>query len=85
MKSAVIMTQEFNRIITATKGFLKRPHPSKGPSVYEYIRLEFRAASRVVTAIAVDGCRMSVESAVCEEVTTDFAVYVKGEHTPPQR
>ena len=43
MKSAVIMTQEFNRIITATKDFLRRPLSNGEVSIYEYIRLEFIA------------------------------------------
>ena len=86
MKSAVIMTQEFNRIITATKDFLRRPLSNGEVSSYEYIRLEFIASSRTVTAIAVDGYRMSVEKAACEEVTTDFTVYVKGNiHLPKDK
>lgn len=71
---ATIYTNDFNRIVQATKQFCSI-RGTREPS--RYIRLEFRAADSIVTAIAVDGFRMSVEHAVISDCDDDFDVYVK--------
>ena len=70
---AKIYTNDFNRIIAATKDFVGQ---SVNKKLHTYIRLEFRADEQRVTAIAVDGYKMSVEHAVCE-CDEDFNAYVR--------
>lgn len=60
---AKINSTDFNRIIAATKGFVGK---DDFRPLYKFIRLEFCAADSVVTAVAVDGYRISVEHSVCE-------------------
>lgn len=71
---AKIDTDNFNRVIAATKNFVdtsgRRP-------AHALIRLEFFAEDHCMTAIAVDGFRMSVETSVCE-CDEDFTAYVHG-------
>lgn len=71
---ATIRSDDFNRLIGATKSFLSvnsvRP-------LTRYIRLEFNAETSQVTAIAVDGYRMSVEHSVCA-CDEDFVTYIHG-------
>lgn len=69
---AKINSNDFNRLIAATKSFVTKQDYKK---LYQYIRLEFSAADSIVTAVAVDGYRLSVEHAVCE-CDEDFAAYV---------
>lgn len=73
MKTARIYTNDFNRIIAATKDFVSQ----FGRKYHQFIKLEFRAETSRVTAIAVDGYRMSVETAVISDCEEDFDVYVK--------
>ena len=70
---AKIYTNDFNRIIAATKDFVGQ---SVNKKLHTYIRLEFRSDEQRVTAIAVDGYKMSVEHAVCE-CDEDFNAYVR--------
>lgn len=71
--NAKIYTNDFNRMIAATKNFVGTGDAKKA---HQYIRLEFNAADSRVTAIAVDGYRMSVEHAVCE-CDEDFNAYIR--------
>lgn len=71
---ATIYTNDFNRIIAATKDFVSQSHEAR--KTLRYIRLEFNAADSIVTAIATDGYRMSVEHAIISECDEDFVVYV---------
>lgn len=75
MKTARVFSNDFNRIISATKDFVS--HSSNKPSL-QYIKLEFDAEQQKVTAIAIDGYRMSVENAVISHCDESFSVYVKG-------
>lgn len=70
---AKIYTNDFNRIIAATKDFVSKNSNKK---THTYIRLEFRHEEQRVTAIAVDGYRMSVENSVCE-CDEDFNAYIR--------
>ena len=72
--SAKIYTNDFNRIISATKAFVAKNGTQKA---YQYIKLEFNAENQRVTAIAVDGYRMSVEHSVVSDCENDFIVYIK--------
>lgn len=75
MPQARIYTNDFNRLIAATKDFI-----SKGRARYiahEYIRLDFSAGDSKVTAVAVDGFRLSVENSVISDCDGDFTVYLK--------
>ena len=74
MKKARIYTNDFNRIIAATKDFVSQFGSRR---CHQFIKLEFRAETSRVTAIAVDGYRMSVETAVISDCEEDFDVYVK--------
>ena len=70
---AKIYTNDFNRIIAATKDFTGSKTPGR---ILDFIRLEFCAGEQKVTAIAVDGFRMSVEHTVCE-CDEDFNAYIR--------
>lgn len=72
---ARIYTNDFNRIIAATKSFTAE---SASRPVHQYIRLEFNAEESIVTAVAVDGFRLSVEHAVISDCDESFVAYVKG-------
>lgn len=69
---AKINSTDFNRLIAATKDFAADDSIRK---LHKYIRLEFSATNSTVTAIAVDGHRMSVEHSVCE-CDEDFSAYI---------
>ncbi len=81
MKKAIMTTDVFNRLIDATKGFVQKTGSRK---TYQYIRLEFHSADDEVSAIAVDGFKMSVEHAVCKS-EEDFTVYVKSNIKLPRK
>lgn len=70
---ATIYSDDFNRIISATKRFVSRA--GSNTKIHQYIRLEFDHINKKVTAIAVDGFRMSVEHAALCECDEDFVVY----------
>ena len=70
---AKIYTNDFNRIVAATKDFTAAKISRR---THDFIRLEFRAEDQKVTAIAVDGYRMSVEHTVCE-CDEDFNAYIR--------
>lgn len=72
---ARIYTNDFNRIIAATKSFTAE---NTSRPVHQYIRLEFNAEESIVTAVAVDGFRLSVEHAVILDCDESFIAYVKG-------
>lgn len=75
MKSAKIHGSDFNRIIKASKDFV-----AKGFSkvkAHSYIKLDFSAQNQEVTAIAVDGFKLSVEHSIISECEEDFTVFVK--------
>ena len=69
---AEINSNDFNRAIAATKAFVAADSARK---FRNYIRLEFSAVDSCMTAMAVDGYRMSVEHAVCE-CDEDFVTYI---------
>lgn len=69
---AKIFSNDFNRIVAATKAFASK---NTMRALHQYIRLEFYAADSSVTAIAVDGYRMAVEHSVCE-CDEDFVAYI---------
>lgn len=83
MKTAKIFTNDFNRIIAATKGFVGTSRNAR--KMNQYIRLEFSAEFQTVTAIAVDGYRMSVEHSVCCECGEDFVAYVRNSIKLPNK
>ena len=72
--SAKIYTNDFNRIISATKSFVAKNSAKKAQ---QYIKLEFNAENQRVTAIAVDGYRMSVEHSIISDCENDFIIYIK--------
>ena len=78
---AKFYTNDFNRMIAATKNFVRT---SQDKTIYQYIRLEFSSANSRVTAVAVDGCKMSVEHAVCE-CDEDFIAYMRGNIKLPNK
>lgn len=77
---AKIFTNDFNRIVAATKDFVSKSDIRK---LYRFIRMEFCAADSSATAVAVDGYRLSVEHAVCE-CDKDFVVYLNADTKLPR-
>lgn len=79
---AIINTREFNRIIAATKAFVdvhgERP-------LYNFIKLEFNAKDKRVTAIALDAFRLAVENAALAECDEDFIAYIGSNVKLPSR
>lgn len=75
MPKARIYTNDFNRLIAATKDFISKDEAAK--IAHQYIRLDFSAKDSKVTAVAVDGFRLSVENSVISDCDADFTVYVK--------
>lgn len=69
---AKINTNDFNRIVDATKQFADK---NTVMTIYNFIRLEFSAADSSVTAIATDGYRISIEHSVCD-CDEDFTAYI---------
>ena len=78
---AKIFTNDFNRIIAATKEFVSK-NENNFRKLYKFIRLEFHSADSSVTAVAVDGYRLSVEHAVCE-CDEDFVSYINADTKLP--
>ena len=74
MKKAYMMSNDFNRIIRATELFITEVDHSP---LSRYIRLDFCKDTSIVTAISVDGYRMSVEHSVIDSCSEDFSVYVR--------
>lgn len=69
---AEMNSNDFNRIISATKDFASESDFRK---IHKYIRLEFSAADSIVTAVALDGYKLSAEHSVCS-CDEDFVAYV---------
>jgi len=82
VKKARIYTNDFNRMISATKNFTET-NSKKG--LHQYIRLEFDSETSIVTAIAVDGYRMSVEHAVISDCDESFVAYVRNNIKLPNK
>lgn len=81
MKQAKIFSDDFNRIIAATKSFVSHGSTKRA---HEYIKLEFCAELQRVTAVAVDGYRLSVEHSVISDCEEDFSVFVKANTKLPK-
>lgn len=77
---AQIEAASLKRLIQATRGFIGE---NKSRPIQEFIRLEFSKEFSLVTAISLDGYRMSVEHAACA-VDEDFTAYIKP-ILPPMR
>lgn len=75
MKSATIYSNDFNRLLDATRSFVRKNNDVR--QQFSFIKLEFRKDTQQVTAVAVDGYRMSVEHTVISECTEDFIAYIK--------
>lgn len=84
MKTAMIRTDEFNRLIDATKDFTAQKDQIGAQPIYNYIKMEFNAETSRVTAIAVDGYRMSVEHAVISECEENFTAYINSKVKLPK-
>lgn len=76
---AKMASNDFNRLVAATKDFVSKDVTRRS---HRFIRLEFSAADSSVTAVAVDGYRLSVEHSVCE-CDEDFVAYINANtHLP---
>lgn len=82
MKSAIIYTNDFNRLISATKYFVSKKN---NRPCCEYIKLEFRSAENQVVAISVDGYRMSIEHSLVGDCEEDFVAFIKSNIRLPQK
>lgn len=74
MKSAKIYSNDFNRVIGATKNFTSQNSAHKA---HEFVKLEFCAQDNMMTAVAVDGYKLSVEHSVISDCGENFVCYVK--------
>lgn len=81
---ATINAKDFNRLIAATKMFAAQQYDKKHP-LLTFIRLEFDAGNMQVTAIALDGYKMSAETAVLCSCDEDFTAYVRSNIKLPSR
>lgn len=81
---AKILSDDFNRIVDATKRFTDNVSSGRGRA-YKYIRFDFDAEHQKVTAVALDGYRMSVENSVVGECDEDFSVYILGSFRLPRK
>jgi len=77
---AKIFSNDFNRIVAATKGFVGTDAIRR---IHKFIRLEFCANDSSVTAKAVDGYRLAIEHAVCE-CDGDFTAYINANTKLPR-
>ena len=73
MKTARIYTNDLNRMVAATKAFVSSSTIRKA---HRYIKLEFDSIHQTVTAMAVDGYRMSVENCVISDCDESFVAYI---------
>lgn len=71
---ARIFTDDFNRLIDATKNFVSKDFSAR--TFCRYINLLFDAENSNVTAVAIDGFRMSVEHCSITDCDENFAAYV---------
>jgi hypothetical protein len=71
---AILKTEDLKRIIKATSKFISK---DDNKHMLQWIRLEFDKQKMTVTAIALDGYRLSVETVKCFELDDDFIAYVK--------
>lgn len=72
---AIILTKSLKKLVQTTKGFVKRTDAARPAE--NFIRLEFSKEFSLVTAVAIDGFRMSVEHSDCFEIDEDFTAYIK--------
>ena len=72
---ATIYSNDFNRLINATKAFCSVD--SKVTPCYHYIRLVFDAEKNMVTATALDGYRVSIEHCVISDCDCTFTAFIK--------
>lgn len=77
---AKIFSNDSNRIVEATKGFVAQDPKRR---LHKFIRMEFCASDSSVIAVAVDGRKMSVEHAACE-CDEDFVVYINASTRLPR-
>lgn len=77
MKSARINTNDFNRIISATKSFCAPSSSPVAETFAKYIKLEFDAKNSNVCASAIDGYKLSVEHALISDCNESFTVYIR--------
>lgn len=81
MKMAKIETEDLNKLIACTKGFIDH---NNFRVAFRYIRLEFSKNDRRVAAISCDGYRLSVEHSVVSDLEEDFVAYIKPNFTLPK-
>jgi DNA polymerase III sliding clamp (beta) subunit (PCNA family) len=74
MKTARIYTNDFNRLISATKSFCAPKDAIRKEN--RYIKLEFDADHSIVTAYAIDGYRLATEHAVVSDCEEGFIAYI---------
>lgn len=79
---AIINTREFNRLIATTKAFVD-VHGAR--PLYKFIKLEFNAKDKRVTAIALDAFKLAVENAALAECDEDFIAYIGSSIKLPSR
>ena len=84
MKTARILTDDFNRIIAATKDFVQ-PQSAVNHEEFKNIKLEFDAENSRLTAMATDGYKMSIESAVISNCEESFNAYICGSIKLPMK
>lgn len=73
---ATLNCAELKRLIRATKDFVQICDTNC--EAHSYIRLELSAEDRKITAVAIDGTRVSIETTQAVDIDADFICYIKG-------
>ena len=71
---AIMKAKNLKVLIEATKKFLAQ---SNSKPCSQYIRLEFDCDHDTVTAVGVDGYKLSVEHSIAEYIDESFVAYIK--------
>ena len=77
--TAVVHTDSFNRIIDTTKSFISKSKFERR-AFAKYLKLEIEKLDDgygKLTAVACDGCRLSIEHCMLTECDESFVAYIK--------
>lgn len=71
---AILKTEDLKRLIKATAKFISK---DDNRQMLQWIQLKFDKEKLTVTAIALDGCKLSVETVKCFDLDEDFTVCIR--------
>lgn len=70
----ILRTDDLKRLVKATAKFISK---DENRLLLQYIRLEFNSTDKTVKAVALDGYRIAIENASCEDIDESFTAYIK--------